>query len=496
MQKNQNVSLGEKVVTSSLWMGSWRWTARLIGFFSTIILARLLFPEDFGIVATASIIVGFFSIMSDLGTDSYLIRHQAPDDNDYNTAWTLRIIVITFASLAIFLIAPGGADYFGDQRLTPVLQIMAIAGWFGAFANIGLTKFRRDLQFRKIAFIGISQRLSGTFATIILAYWLRNYWAMVIGEIVFMLVGLVLSYSQHSYRPGFTLIHIKKQWAFCKWILVQNLATFLQSQGDSFVIAKFFGIQTMGVYSMGMRFAALPTKQVLTPVLPPIYSGLAKKQHDDGDFRSSVLKVIGAVMVLMLPAATLFEGLDHALITALLGDRWIPVIPLVAPLTISIMLVVITSPVVTALTIKGRVKLLAGLNWFSAISVVTALVVAASWQEIEILVWARVAITFLLVIIYYHFLRAILNISPISLLTSIYRPLLASGVLMLVIHQLSVVIVSPWLLIISAIFLGGGAYLLSALLLWKIAGSPDSGEALLVNKLIKVISRLMKKYDS
>ena len=493
MPSNQTASVGEQVVTSTLWMGSWRWSARLIGFVTTIILARLLLPEDFGIVATGAIIVGFFTIMIDLGTDSYLIRHENPDRDDYDTAWTLRFIVITIASIAIFLAAQPGADYFDDQRLVDVVRLMAMAGWLSGLTNIGLTMYRRDLQFRKIALIGLSQRLSASMITVALAFWLRNYWAMVIGEIVFMLVGLVLSYTQHSYRPRFTLIHIRNQWDFCKWIVVRNLATVLQSQGDSFVIAKFFGIDWMGVYSMGMRFAALPTKQVMAPVLPPVYSGLAKKQHDPEEFISSVLKVIGATAILLLPAATLFASLAEELIIAVLGERWVLAIPLVAPLTISIMLVVLTNPAVTALTIKGRVKLLAGLNWFSAVSVITVLLIAAQWHEIEMLVWVRVGVTFVLMIVYYVYMQAAIKISVLALFGSIYRPVLASLVMALVIYLASIMISSPWLVILSGVFIGGASYLLMATLLWRFAGSPDSGEALLVRKFVKVIARKLKK---
>ena len=493
MPSNQTASVGEQVVTSTLWMGSWRWSARLIGFVTTIILARLLLPEDFGIVAAGAIIVGFFTIMIDLGTDSYLIRHEDPGRDDYDTAWTLRFIVITIASIAIFFAAQPGADYFDDQRLVDVLQLLAVAGWLNGLTNIGLTKYRRDLQFRKIALIGLSQRLSASMITIALAFWLRNYWAMVIGEIVFMLVGLVLSYTQHNYRPRFTLIHIRNQWQFCKWIVARNLATFLQSQGDSFIIAKFFGIEWMGIYSMGMRFAALPTKQILAPVLLPVYSGLAKKQHDPKEFTSSVLTVIGAVAIFMLPAATLFASLAEELIITLLGERWVLVIPLVVPLTISIMLVVLTNPAVTALTIKGRVKLLAGMNWFSAISVVTVLLIAAQWHEIEMLVWARVGVTFVLMILYYVYMLAAINISFFSFLGSFYRPVLASLVMALVIYFVSATISSAWIVILAGTIFGGVAYLLTAIFLWRIAGSPDSAEVLLVRKVVKVISRKLKK---
>ena len=139
MQGNETASIGDQVVSGTLWLGSWRWSARLIGFVTTIILARLLVPEDFGILATGAIVVGFFAIMTGLGTESYLIRHKDPDHDDYDTAWTLRILVISISTVGIFFAAGPGADYFNDQRLVDVLQVLAIAGWLGGFANIGLT---------------------------------------------------------------------------------------------------------------------------------------------------------------------------------------------------------------------------------------------------------------------------------------------------------------------------------------------------------------------
>ena len=218
MQGRETASIGEQVVSSSLWMGGWRWSARLIGLATTVVLARLLLPEDFGILATSVIVITFFTMMIDLGTDNYLVRHQAPDREDYDTGWTLRLIVISIASASVFLAAQPGADFFDDQRLVDILRLLAVAGLLGGFTNIGLTMYRRDLQF-----IGITQRLTSSAVTIVLAYWLRNYWALVIGEIVFMLVGLVLSYALHPYRPRFTLSRFHLQWDFSKWIVVRNL---------------------------------------------------------------------------------------------------------------------------------------------------------------------------------------------------------------------------------------------------------------------------------
>jgi lipopolysaccharide exporter len=493
MQGSEIASIGEQVVSSSLWMGSWRWSARLIGLASTIILARLLVPEDFGILATSTIIIAFFTMMIDLGTDSYLIRHQAPDRDDYDTGWTLRVIVMSIASAGVFLAAQPGADFFNDQRLVDVLRLLAVAGWLGGFTNIGLTMYRRDLQFRKIAFIGITQRLTASAVTITLAYWLRNYWALVIGEIVFMLVGLVLSYTRHPYRPRFNLSRVHQQWDFSKWIVVRNLGSVLRSQGGGIIVAKFFGVEVMGLFSMAGRFAAMPSMQLIEPVMAPVFSGLAKKQDDHEVFVASVLKVITAMAFLMFPATTLFALLDEPLVTVVLGERWNAVIPLVAPLTIAVMLGVLSNPVMTALTIVGRVKLLAGLNWFSALFVISAVLLAALWRDIEILVWARVAIAAFLLSVFYLYFRAVLNVTVGSLFSAIYRPALASIVMTLVIQALTTQFGNAWIQIVAGVFLGGASYLLSAGLLWRLAGSPDSGEAFLVRKLINIIARLIKK---
>ena len=486
-------SIGERVVSSSLWMIAWRWSARLIGLVTTVILARLLFPEDFGIAATAGIVAAFFTMMLDLGTDSYLIRHANPDRDDYDTAWTLRLVVLSMSSLAIFLAAQPAANFFGDPRLVDVIRLFAVVGFFTGFTNIGMTIFRRELQFREIAIIGITQRLSATAATLGLAFWLKNYWAIVLGESVFALVGLILSYTRHPYRPRINFSRVHQQWDFSKWILVRNLATVMRSQGDGVIIARFFGIDLMGIFSMATRIGSLPTLQLIKPLLAPIFSGLAKKQENRDEFVASTLQVIGAMAFMAFPAATLFAALDEPLVNLILGDRWDAVVPLVAPLTFSLMLLVMGDPVNSALTIEGRVKLLAGLNWFAAVFVLSGMLLVAQWRDLELLVWARLAMGGAMVLIGYHYLRSILRISAPALLSSLYRPALASMAMALVIYFVSLFLDTAVITIIAGIFLGGFSYLLVAGILWRLAGSPDSGEAMLARKLGKVLARISKR---
>jgi O-antigen/teichoic acid export membrane protein len=195
----------------------------------------------------------------------------------------------------------------------------------------------------------------------------------------------------------------------------------------------------------------------------------------------------------MLPAATLVASLSEEIVVVVLGERWVLAIPLVAPLTISILLDVLGSPAGTVLTIKGRVKLLAGLGWFTTITGLAIFLVAVQWLEIEELVWLQVGVAFVFLVLFYLIMIMVTKISVLTLLGSFYRPLLASLVMALVIYLVSVMISSAWLVILTGVVAGSSSYLIAATLLWWIAGSPDSGEALLVRKLAKIVTRKLKK---
>lgn len=168
---------------------------------------------------------------------------------------------------------------FNDSRLVDVLQVLAFASLLHGFTNIGLTMYRRDLQFGRIALIGLGQRFAGFIATVTLAVLLRNYWAVVLGELTSRVTELIFSYLFHPYRPRLNITRFSKQWEFCKWIVARNLASFLQRAGDQFVVARYFGIEKIGFYSMAVRFAEIPTKHLMAPMLIPVYSGLAKSKR-------------------------------------------------------------------------------------------------------------------------------------------------------------------------------------------------------------------------
>ena len=126
------------VVSGAFLTIAMRWTDRLIGFISTLILARLLAPEDFGIIAMASLVISLTDVLFDLGVNIALIQNKSPTQDHYDTAWTLRLLQSILATAIVASVAPWAADYFKEPRITLVIQVLSLSFLLSAFENIGI----------------------------------------------------------------------------------------------------------------------------------------------------------------------------------------------------------------------------------------------------------------------------------------------------------------------------------------------------------------------
>ena len=151
-----------------------RWTDRLLGLVSMAILARLLVPEDFGLVAMAMVAVGFFDVLLNLGVSAALIQHERAGREEYSTAWTLRLAQCVATALLLFALAPLIADYYDDARVVGVLRVAAVTVLIGGLENIGTVSFQRNMEFGRDFQFVVLKRLAGFICAIVLALALRS----------------------------------------------------------------------------------------------------------------------------------------------------------------------------------------------------------------------------------------------------------------------------------------------------------------------------------
>ena len=187
------MTLGSRIAMGGLMLVLLRLSVRVIGLVSTMILFRILVPEDFGLVALAGVAIGLVEVFAEFGFDLALIRKQAATRNDYDVTWSLTLLRGILVAAVVLVLAQLAGDYLNDTRLTTLLYWMALAPLIDGLQNPGVADFSKELTFGKEFKLKVSQKIVGFVVTISAALWLQNYWALVIGLLTSRMFGLLSS---------------------------------------------------------------------------------------------------------------------------------------------------------------------------------------------------------------------------------------------------------------------------------------------------------------
>lgn len=332
-------SLSQRVARSGVWVFATQISSQGLGFISTIILARLLVPQDFGIVGIALLAKAVLDIFSITGFDAALIQKKEDIAEYLNTAWVVSIIRGFVLALILFGIAPFAAAFFNSPMSSPILRVLAITCVLGGFANIGVIYFQKELEFGKQFVYLLSGTVANVMVSITAAIILRNAWALVLGMLAGSLIQCIVSYLVHPYRPHFyfQLGQAKELFRFGRWMLASAIVVFLATQGDDAFLGKVLGVTALGLYLMAFRFGNLSGAMVgvISRVAFPAYS---KLQDNIPQLRNAYLKTVRVVSFLAIPLSGGIFMLGPEFTQIFLGDKWMPMVPALRILAISAMI--------------------------------------------------------------------------------------------------------------------------------------------------------------
>ncbi len=212
-------SIRRSIASGAAWMISVRVADRLIALVSTAVLARLLTPDDFGVMALAMSMIAVLDLMGEMSFELALIRDQEATREHYDTAWTARVIKAVLMMAILDGAAGPAAVFFGDERLKPVIYVLSFTLLFAAAQSIYVTDMRKELEFKLEFIFRISSRLVGFVLTIVLAWYRRDHWALVYGAFATEALRVVISYIMKPYWPRLTLGQFREIFEFSKWLL-------------------------------------------------------------------------------------------------------------------------------------------------------------------------------------------------------------------------------------------------------------------------------------
>lgn len=468
---------------------SMRWTDRLIGFASTLILARLLVPDDFGIIAMASLVVGLADVFLDLGVNVALIQNRNATTAHYNTAWTLRLFQMVFAALVVFLAAPLAASYFNDPRLILVLRVMAIGLLLAGCENIGVITFQKEMRFGLDFRFVFAKRIVGFLVTLLCAWLMRSYWALIIGTIAGRTVGVLLSYQMHGMRPRLSLEKFSEIFSISQWVMVNSIGSYFNRNFHKILVGRRSSSSVMGGYTLADEISAMPSTEVLAPLNRVLFPAFVAAKHDLGELKRLYLLAQGIQCLLGGAAGVGLALVAYEAVLALLGEKWLFVVPFVQVLALANVIEAITTSSGYVFLTLNKLRNSALFHW-SQVAVFVILAFAFFPESGALgIAWLRLATVLAgLSLSIWLLMRTMQNISLLDIIGGVYRPLAGTVVMAIAVVCIGgITAMHPMAMLILKIITGICIYPVAVLLMWWAAGKPEGAESYLLNKIRFII---------
>jgi O-antigen/teichoic acid export membrane protein len=310
-----------------------------------VILARLLSPDDFGLMAIAVTAIGFMLSLTDFGMIPALVQGTDENEERYDIAWTIGFTRSLLVSLIVFALAPLIAAMFAEPRSADIIRVIALRPLLDGLVSIKVAKLNRDLYFRPLTILGLSQALINTVISIILAP-AYGVWALVFGTLAGSLVYLVSSYIVAPYRPRlrFDSSGSRPLIRFGRWIFLTSLVVMAGSYLLRVSISRQLGTAELGLYYLAIQIAFLPTEVANEVIEPVAFTLFSRIQEDLSALSATFRSILSGTAALLLPVCALIIALAPTLVNDILGPNWAGTVPIIRILTL-----------VTAIDLLGEV---------------------------------------------------------------------------------------------------------------------------------------------
>ncbi|MGD2159341.1 MAG: oligosaccharide flippase family protein [Anaerolineales bacterium] len=319
-----------------LWQSLQHIGVKLIFLARLLVLARLLSPDDFGLLAIASVAIDILMRITDFGMIPALVQRVEANDAHYDAAWTVGVVRALVVSGVTLVAASLVSTVFAEPRAIDIIRVLALRPIIDAAASIKVAELTRELNFRSLAFMKIPKALANTLVSIVLAPWL-GVWALVAGTLAGPSAYMILSYVLAPYRPRLNLDFGAAQSLirFGRWIFLTGLIAMAGQSLLRAIISRELGATELGLYYLAASLAFLPAEvasQVVGEVSFPFY---ARLQTDVKQVALAFKSILTSLAVLIIPSSGLLIALTPSLVDTILGSQWEGTAPIIRVLALA-----------------------------------------------------------------------------------------------------------------------------------------------------------------
>ena len=313
-----------KALVSLKWSALMEVVSRVASPIVFVVLARLLSPNDYGVVATAMIAISFSQMFWDAGLSKALIQTKAaPEDAAHVVFWTNVVLGLLIYTI-LFFAAPAIALFFRSPASGPVLRVLGIQIIIASLSSVQGALFVRDLDFRGLFWIKLVTAFIPALFSIPMAIYGYGVWALVVGNLVAQIIGLYLLWRKSTWRPKFCydIVLAKSLFSFGFWVLLESFGAWLILWGDNLIVGRFLGVHDLGVYRTGWNLVTIIFGLALNPFLPVLYPTFARLQDDLPALKNTFKKVNRILFAAALPIGMGLLLVGPELAQLLFGSKW------------------------------------------------------------------------------------------------------------------------------------------------------------------------------
>lgn len=444
-----------KVISSLIWKLMERGGTQGIQFVIQIILARLLLPEDFGVIAIVMVFISLANVFVQGGFNTALIQKKDADDKDFSSVLYLSLAIATTIYIAIFTSSEIIATFYNESELALILRVLPITLFFGAFNSIQNAYVAKYMMFKKLFFSSLGAVLISGIVGITCAYLGLGVWALVIQQITSQVsVSIILWYTVR-WRPHllFSFSRVKTLFDFGWKLLVSNLIHVLYMDLRTLLIGKKYDSSTLGYYNRGENFPKLIVNNIDGSIQSVMFPAFSAHQDNKVRIKEMVRRSVVTSTFIILPAMVGLAVVSETLIVLLLTDKWLPAVPFLQIFCVAYAILPIQTVNLQAISAMGRSDITLKLQIVKKVAGLLILFISIPFGVYAIAIGAVVS-AFISMLINIYPNKQLLNYSYNEQFKDIFPSLFIALMMGLVVYSFSFLNWLPILLLIIQCLVG------------------------------------------
>jgi len=326
----------KSVITGISWTWALKLSTRTVSFFSTILLARLLNPSQFGVYGIAVLILSLLETLTETGINVLLVQEKVIIKNYLNSAWIVSIARGILIAAFIVLLAPFASSFFHSSESTGVLLLLSIVPFLRGFINPAVIRFQKNLEFHKEFWYRLTIFIFGSFASIAFVFLTHSVKGLILGFVTGVILEVIFSFLFISPKPHFSID--KRYFSIIlnkgKWVTLGGVFNYLFHNFDNIVVGRMLGVANLGLYQMAYNISMIPINDVadvISKVVFPVYTRISE---DKLRLRTAFLKTLFFVSIVTILFGIIILLFPYEIVKVVLGKKWLGIVDVLRILVI------------------------------------------------------------------------------------------------------------------------------------------------------------------